>query len=235
MLYQLVYPLHTQISALNVIQYITFRTAAAGLTAFVIGLTVGPWTIRTLRGFQIGQIVRDDLTTHQSKAGTPTMGGVLILVAAIVPTLLWVDLTNTYVWVAVLSTVGFGLIGFVDDYLKVVRKTHRGLRPRDKLIGQAVVATAVGFTLLWLSEQGLYSTELMVPFREQFTPDIGWLYVPFAVLVLWFSSNAVNLTDGLDGLAISTFTVAAVATRGIRVASWAMRRRCGSRGSSGSV
>jgi phospho-N-acetylmuramoyl-pentapeptide-transferase len=211
MLYQLVYPLHTQISALNVIQYITFRTAAAGLTAFVIGLTVGPWTIRTLRGFQIGQIVRDDLTTHQSKAGTPTMGGVLILVAAIVPTLLWVDLTNTYVWIAVLSTLGFGLIGFVDDYLKVVRKTHRGLRPRDKLIGQAVVATAVGFTLLWLSEQGLYSTELMVPFLEQFTPDLGWLYVPFVVLVLWFSSNAVNLTDGLDGLAISIFTVAAVA------------------------
>ena len=215
MLYHLLYPLHTQISALNVIQYITFRTAAAGLTAFVISLTMGPWTIRTLRGFQIGQIVRDDLTTHQSKAGTPTMGGVLILAAALIPTLLWVDLMNTYVWVAVLSTLAFGAIGFVDDYLKVVRKTHRGLRPRYKLIAQAVVATAVGFTLLWLTEKDLYSTELMFPFRAQLTPDIGWLYVPFAVLVLWFSSNAVNLTDGLDGLAIGTFTVAAIAFTGL--------------------
>ena len=109
MLYHLLCPLHTQFSVFNVIQYITFRTAAAGLTAFVISLTLGPWTIRTLRGFQIGQIVRDELATHQSKAGTPTMGGVLILVAAIVPTLLWVDLTNAYVWVAMLSTLAFGL------------------------------------------------------------------------------------------------------------------------------
>ena len=209
MLYHLLYPLHTQFSAFNVIQYITFRTAAAGLTAFVISLTLGPWTIRTLRGFQIGQIVRDELATHQSKAGTPTMGGVLILVAAIVPTLLWVDLTNAYVWVAMLSTLAFGLVGFGDDYLKVVRKTHRGLRPRYKLIGQGVVATAVGLSLLWLSEQGLYSTELIFPFFKQFTPDLGWLYVPFAVLVLVVASNAVNLTDGLDGLAISTFTIAA--------------------------
>jgi len=130
MLYHLLYPLHTQFSALNVIQYITFRTAAAGLTAFVISLTMGPWTIRTLREFQIGQVVRDELATHQSKAGTPTMGGLLILAAAIVPTLAWVDLTNAYVWVAVLSTLGFGLVGFLDDYLKEVRQTHRGLRPR---------------------------------------------------------------------------------------------------------
>ena len=141
MLYHLLFPLHTQISGLNVVQYITFRTAAAGLTALVISLTMGPWTIRTLRGFQIGQVVRDDgPATHQSKAGTPTMGGVLILVAAVVPTLLWVDLTNAYVWIAMLSTLAFGLVGFVDDYLKVVRKTHRGLRPRYKLIGQATVA-----------------------------------------------------------------------------------------------
>ena len=212
MLYHLLFPLHTQISGLNVVQYITFRTAAAGLTALVISLTMGPWTIRTLRGFQIGQVVRDDgPATHQSKAGTPTMGGVLILVAAVVPTLLWVDLTNAYVWIAMLSTLAFGLVGFVDDYLKVVRKTHRGLRPRYKLIGQATVAAAVGLSLLWLSEQGFYSTELIFPFFKQFTPDIGWLYVPFAMLVLVFSSNAVNLTDGLDGLAISTFTIAAVA------------------------
>ena len=212
MLYHLLYAQHTQISALNVIQYITFRTAAAGLTAFVITLTMGPWVIRTLRGFQIGQVVRNDVpATHQSKAGTPTMGGVLILAAAIVPTLLWVDLTNTYVWVAMLSTLAFGLVGFLDDYLKVVRQTHRGLRPRYKLIGQGAVATAVGLSLLWLSARGLYNTELIFPFFKQLTPDLGWWYVPFVIIVLVLSSNAVNFTDGLDGLAISTFTIAAAA------------------------
>ena len=212
MLYHLLYPLHTQVSALNVIQYITFRTAAAGLTAFVVSLTMGPWMIRTLREFQIGQVVRDDVpATHQSKAGTPTMGGVLILAAAIVPTLFWVDLTNTYAWIAMLSTLALGLVGFLDDYLKVVRQTHRGLRPRYKVIGQVAVATAVGLSLLWLSARGLFNTELLFPFFKQLTPELGWLYVPLAVLVLVFFSNAVNLTDGLDGLAISVFIVAAAA------------------------
>jgi phospho-N-acetylmuramoyl-pentapeptide-transferase len=212
MLYYLLYPLHEQVAVLNVIQYITFRTAAAGLTAFVLSLVMGPWMIRTLRGFEIGQVVRDDgPATHQVKAGTPTMGGLLILVAAIAPTLCWVDLTNSYVWVAMLSTVAFGVVGFLDDYLKVSRQTHRGLRPWYKLLGQSAVATAVGLVLLWLSARGLYSTELIFPFFKQFTPELGWLYVPFAVLVLLSSSNAVNLTDGLDGLAIGVFTVAAAA------------------------
>ncbi|MEE2637718.1 MAG: phospho-N-acetylmuramoyl-pentapeptide-transferase [Acidobacteriota bacterium] len=205
MLYHLLYP------PLNVVQYITFRTAVAGLTAFVISLLVGPWLIRTLRGFQIGQVVRDDLTNHQSKAGTPTMGGVLILTAATVPTLLWADLTNAYVWVALLSTLAFGFVGFVDDYLKVVRQTHGGLRPRYKLIGQGLVAMAVGFALLWMNGRELYNTELIFPFFKDITPDLGWLYVPFGMLVMMFFSNAVNLTDGLDGLAISIFTVAAAA------------------------
>ena len=159
MLYHLFYP------SFNLVQYITFRTAAAGLTAFVISLVMGPWLIRTLRGFQIGQVVRDDgPATHHSKAGTPTMGGLLILTAAIVPTLIWGDLTNAFVWVAMLSTLAFGAVGFLDDYLKVVRKTHRGLRPRYKLIGQGVVAMSVGVALLWLSERGLYTTELIFPF-----------------------------------------------------------------------
>jgi phospho-N-acetylmuramoyl-pentapeptide-transferase len=206
MLYHLLYP------AINVFQYITFRTAAAGLTAFVISLAMGPWMIRRLRASQIGQVVRDDgPATHQSKAGTPTMGGLLILAATIVPTFVWSDLINAYVWIAMLSTLAFGLVGFVDDYLKIVRKTHRGLRPRYKLIGQGAVAMAVGLALLWLSGRELYNTELVFPFFEQLTPDLGWLYVPLAVLVLVFSSNAVNLTDGLDGLAISVFTVAAAA------------------------
>ncbi len=212
MLYHLLYPLHAELSVLNVTQYITFRTAAASLTAFLFTLMLGPWAIRQLRSFQIGQIVRDDgPATHHVKAGTPTMGGLLVLVAALVPTLLWADLTNVYIWTAVLATLAFGAIGFVDDYLKVFRGSHLGLRPRAKLIAQVVIATGVGLALLYLSERGLYNTQLIFPFFKQFTPDLGWLYVPFAVLVLVAASNAVNLTDGLDGLAISTFTIAAVA------------------------
>ncbi len=205
MLYHLLYP------PLNVVQYITVRTAAAGITAFLISLVVGPWLIRTLRGFQIGQVVRDDLAGHRSKAGTPTMGGVLILTAATVPTLAWGDLTNAYVWIAILSMIAFGLVGFLDDYLKIVRRDHNGLRPRYKLLGQAVVALAVGLALLWMTGREIYDTELVLPFFKQLTPDLGWLYVPFGMLVMVFFSNAVNLTDGLDGLAISLFIVAAAA------------------------
>ena len=205
MLYHLLYP------PLNVVQYITVRTAAAGITAFLISLVVGPWLIRTLRGFQIGQVVRDDLAGHQSKAGTPTMGGLLILTAATVPTLAWGDLTNPYVWIAILSMIAFGLVGFLDDYLKIVRRDHNGLRPRYKLLGQAAVALAVGLALLWMTGREIYDTELVLPFFKQLTPDLGWLYVPFGMLVMVFFSNAVNLTDGLDGLAISLFIVAAAA------------------------
>ena len=212
MLYHLLYPLRTDFSILNVTQYITFRTAAASITAFVLSLVLGPWMIRRLQSLQIGQIVRDDgPRTHEPKAGTPTMGGLLILAAAITPTLLWVDLRNSYVWVAVLSTVAFGAIGFADDYLKVVRKSHRGLRPRYKLFWQCAAGAAVGVWLMLLSEQGLYNTQLIFPFFKGLMPDLGWMYVPFAVLVLVGASNAVNLTDGLDGLAISVFTVSAVA------------------------
>ena len=212
MLYELLYPLHTEIGVLNVVQYITFRTAAASLTAFLVSLALGPFTIRRLRALQIGQVIRDDgPKTHRDKAGTPTMGGLLILAAAFVPTLLWADLTNVYVSIALLSTAAFGVIGMVDDGLKIARGSHRGLSVRGKLVAQSAVATAVGLSLLQLAGDGLYSTEMIFPFFKQFTPDIGWLYVPFAVLVLVFSSNAVNLTDGLDGLAISIFTVAAAA------------------------
>jgi len=210
MLYHLLYPLHAQLSVLNVTQYVTFRTAAASLTAFVFTLVFGPWAIRKLRGFQIGQVIRHEgPETHRLKAGTPTMGGLLILGAAIVPTVLWADLGNSYVWIAVLSTLTFGAIGFFDDYLKVIRNSHHGLRPRYKLALQVVPATAVGLSLLALSEQGLYNTQLVFPFLKTLTPDIGWLYVVFAIVVIVGASNAVNLTDGLDGLAISVFTVAA--------------------------
>src|SRR5689334_25120056 len=134
MLYHLLYPLHNELNVLNVTRYITFRTAVASLSALVIGLFVGPWMIGKLREFQIGQVVRQDgPATHKTKQGTPTMGGLLILTAVIVPTLLWANLTNTFVWIAVLSTLAFGAIGFVDDYLKVTRHSHHGLFARYKL------------------------------------------------------------------------------------------------------
>ena len=137
MLFRLLYPFHTEFSVLNVTRYITFRTAAASLSALAISLIFGPWMIRKLREFQIGQVIRQEgPTSHRLKAGTPTMGGFLILTAALVPTLLWADLANVYVWIAVLTTVAFGAVGFLDDYLKIVRRDHHGLRPRHK-IGRA--------------------------------------------------------------------------------------------------
>ncbi len=212
MLYHLLYPFHTQISVLNVTQYITFRTAAASLTALAISLVLGPWMIRKLREFQIGQVIRHDgPATHHPKAGTPTMGGLLILTAALVPTLLWAKLNNVFVWVAVLSTAAFGAIGFADDYLKIVRRSSHGLWPRYKLLAQFAVAIVVGLLLLWLEARGTYNTRLIFPFFKTLIPDLGWWYVPFAALVLVFTSNAVNLTDGLDGLAISLFAIAAAA------------------------
>ena len=212
MLYRLLYPLHTHFSALNVTRYITFRTAAASLTALVISLAFGPWLIRKLREFQIGQVIRQEgPTTHRPKAGTPTMGGLLILTAALVPTLLWADLANLYVWIAVLTTVAFGAVGFADDYLKIVRRSHHGLWPRYKMLYQVLIAAAVGAGLLVLAHQGAYNTRLVFPFFKRLIPDLGVLYLPFAVFVLVAESNAVNLTDGLDGLAISIFAIGAAA------------------------
>jgi phospho-N-acetylmuramoyl-pentapeptide-transferase len=149
--------------------------------------------------------------THRTKAGTPTMGGLLILVAALVPTLLWADLTNIYVWIAVGATTAFGGIGFADDYLKITRRTHHGLIPRYKMGAQIGVALLVGAVLMVLANHNLYSTRLIFPFFKWLIPDLGWFYVPFAVLVLVGVTNAVNLTDGLDGLAISTFAIVAAA------------------------
>ena len=159
MLYHLLYPLHTEFAVFNVTRYITFRTAAASLTALVIGLFVGPIMIRKLREFQIGQVIRQDgPATHRAKAGTPTMGGLLILTSALVPTLLWADLTDRFIWIAVLATLAFGAIGFVDDYLKIVRRSHHGLRPRYKMGWQIVVAIAVGVALLMLQTHDPTST-----------------------------------------------------------------------------
>jgi phospho-N-acetylmuramoyl-pentapeptide-transferase len=197
---------------LNVTRYITFRTAAASLTALAIGLFLGPWMIHKLREFQIGQVIRQDgPASHRAKAGTPTMGGLLILTSVLVPTLLWADLTNSFIWIAVLATAAFGAIGFADDYLKIVRHSHHGLLPRYKMGWQIVVAIGVGVALLVLNAHDLYSTRLIFPFFKRVIPELGWMYVPFSVLVLVGATNAVNLTDGLDGLAISVFAVAAAA------------------------
>jgi phospho-N-acetylmuramoyl-pentapeptide-transferase len=215
MLYYLLPPLADAapvLGVLNVTRYITFRTAAASLTAFVISLVLGPRLIRKLRDFQIGQIIRQEgPQSHRAKAGTPTMGGLLILTAAVVPTILWADLSSAYIWVAVLATLGFGAVGFSDDYLKVTRRTHHGLRPRYKVAGQIIVALGVGVAVLMLARKTPALTQLIFPFFKNLVPDLGAFYVAFAVIVLVFASNGVNLTDGLDGLAISTFGVAAAA------------------------
>jgi phospho-N-acetylmuramoyl-pentapeptide-transferase len=214
MLYHLLPDLAPYFGVLNVTRYITFRTAAASLTALAISLLLGPWLIAKLRDFQIGQVIRQEgPQSHRAKAGTPTMGGLLILAAAVVPTLLWADLLNPYVWIAVLATCAFGAVGFADDYLKIVRRSHHGLIPRYKMGAQIAVALAVGVAVLVLAERNppLYNTRLIFPFFKNLIPDLGFFNLPFAAFVLVAWSNAVNLTDGLDGLAISTFGVAAAA------------------------
>jgi phospho-N-acetylmuramoyl-pentapeptide-transferase len=209
----LFYLLHES-SRINLVRYVTFRTAVASLTAFALSVLLGPWLIRRLRAFQVGQVVRSDgPATHKPKAGTPTMGGLLILASVFIPVLLWSDLSNPHIWVAVGATAAFGAIGFVDDYLKVTRHTHHGLFARYKFASQIVVGIGVGAALVLMAQKNplLYNTQLYFPFFKQVHPDLGWWYMPFAMLVLVASTNTVNLTDGLDGLAISTFAVSAAA------------------------
>jgi phospho-N-acetylmuramoyl-pentapeptide-transferase len=206
--YQILYPL-TDFIVLNVTRFITFRTAAASLTALGISLIFGPWLIGKLRAFQIGQVIRQEgPVTHRPKAGTPTMGGLLILGATFIATVLWVDLRNLYVWIALLTTAGFGAVGFADDYLKITRRSHHGLEPRYKFGLQLLIGFVVGAALLYLADQKLYTTQLVFPFFKRLVPNLGWWYLLFAAFVLAAESNAVNLTDGLDGLAISVFTIA---------------------------
>ncbi|HZU31893.1 MAG TPA: phospho-N-acetylmuramoyl-pentapeptide-transferase [Candidatus Angelobacter sp.] len=226
MLYWLLYQrLFAYFPPFRIFRYVTFRTAFASLTALFMGLIIGPAIIRQLRDFQIGQYIREEGPKgHQKKAGTPTMGGVLITIAIIVPTLLWADLSNIYIWLAVFSTIAFGAIGFADDYIKVVKKRNLGLTGRMKLVLQFTASGLVGISLVTLTATRQYSTHLMVPFMKQFRPDLviesfrhyphlWWLafipFVGFVMLVLVGSSNAVNLTDGLDGLAIGCTVIAA--------------------------
>ena len=204
MLYHLLYPLHTSISAFNVFRYITFRTIYASLTAFLICFLLGPWVIKKLRQLQVGQFIREDgPETHFKKSGTPTMGGMLIIGAIGTSTLLWANLTNFYVWVVLLVLVATGLIGFVDDYRKVVKKRSKGLGAKQKFSLQTLVAFACGLSLY--AYPG-FSTEVTVPFLKNVQPNLGWGYILFTILVIVGASNAVNLTDGLDGLGSPTIT-----------------------------
>jgi phospho-N-acetylmuramoyl-pentapeptide-transferase len=214
MLFHLLSMFRHEIPGLNVVRYITFRTAVASLTALFLVLVLGPWMIERLRAFQIGQYIRDEgPQAHKAKAGTPTMGGILILAGIVVPTLLWADLTNRNIWILVLSTLAFGAIGFMDDYLKVVKKQNQGLSAKLKFRGQVTVGLSVGTALYVLSqlEPTQYSTRVIFPFFKTLMPDISAFYILFAVLVLVGASNAVNLTDGLDGLAIGSTLIAAAA------------------------
>jgi len=222
MLYHLLYYLHQYIPPFRVFQYVTFRTAAASLTALLICLVLGPWLIRRLTAFQIGQQIRaEGPVSHQTKAGTPTMGGILILVGTLLPTLLWANLTNLYIWIATLATLLFGLVGFADDYSKIARRRSLGLTGRMKLIYQTGIGLAVCVALYYLAGWHLYSTRLSVPFFKNFTPEMNLWQIPwlpvmlplavFVVLIIVGASNAVNLTDGLDGLAAGCVIVAASA------------------------
>ncbi|GAB6175703.1 phospho-N-acetylmuramoyl-pentapeptide-transferase [Desulfobaculum senezii] len=205
MIYNLLYPLSSDISLFNVFRYITFRSVWALLTALLLTIVIGPAFIRLLKRIKCGQHIHEDVSAHMCKEGTPTMGGLLLGFSLLTAVFLWADLTNVYVWLAVFVFTGFGAIGFIDDYLKVVKKQNKGLSALGKMSLQLLVA---GIAMFFLIQQPAYDTHLAFPFFKGLRPDLGWFYLPFAVLVIVGSSNAVNLTDGLDGLAIGPSIVA---------------------------
>ena len=199
MLYHLLYPLHTSFSGFNVFRYITLRTIGGAVTAFIIMLLLGPLFIRAMRHFQIGQVVRDDgPATHLAKQGVPTMGGLLMLAAITVGTVLWARLDNPLVWLSLFVTLFYGCIGSIDDLKKITKKSSAGLSAKAKLILQIAGASVVG---LFIYIHPGFDGHLSLPFLKNFRPDLGVFYVIFAVIVIVGASNAVNLTDGLDGLA----------------------------------
>lgn len=226
MLYWLLYEvLQPQFSPFRVFGFVTTRVAMASVSALILSILLGPWLIARLREFQIKQFIREDgPKSHQKKAGTPTMGGLLIIASIIVPTLMWANLANFLVWIAMFGLVSYGLIGFWDDYVKVIHKRNLGLTSRQKFLAQTLVAVGIGVVLLVMRGEGLHRTEMNVPFFKQFRPDLligpwlenPWTYVfaclpffIFLILVIVGSSNAVNLTDGLDGLAAGLMVITA--------------------------
>jgi phospho-N-acetylmuramoyl-pentapeptide-transferase len=227
-LYYLLYDrLYPAISGFRVFRYVTFRTTIASITAFALCVLLGPWLIRKLREFQIGQYIREEgPKSHQKKAGTPTMGGVLIVISIVVPTLLWADLRHLYVWIAVLALVVFAAIGFIDDYAKIRKQQNLGLSSRGKLTLQLFVSALLTAGLVAMAAYNNYSTNLNIPFIKNYQPDLlihplldNPITYPFAFILFFLfiffvvvgSSNGVNLTDGLDGLAIGLMVIAAAA------------------------
>jgi len=205
MLFHLFYPLASNLKILNIFKYLTFRSIYAMITALIVCFVLGPWIIRKLESLQARQIIRTDgPESHLEKQGTPTMGGLIILSAIILPTLLWADLTNVYIWATLFIVAGYGLIGFVDDYRKVVEKNTKGLSARQKMFWQVLLA---GCVAVFLYLRPGFNEMLYVPFFKNFHPDLGLFFIPFVVLVIVGASNAVNLTDGLDGLAIGPVTI----------------------------
>ena len=206
MLYKLIYLFHTDLSWLNVFRYITFRTILSALTALLICLFFGGWAIKRLRTMQVGQYIRDDgPPNHKAKQGTPTMGGCLILPAIFLPTVFWAEPNNIYVWIVMFVILSFGAIGFVDDYLKIARQSSRGLSVTSKFSLQILSAFIVALVLYLYPG---FDMRLNLPFLKTVTPDLGLGYIPLVIFIIVGTSNAVNLTDGLDGLAISPLIVA---------------------------
>lgn len=210
MLYWILSP---EVTGLALFRFITFRTAAATIMAMLITLLFGGWAIRKLKEFQIGQQIREEgPISHRAKAGTPTMGGLIILAGILIPTVLWADLTNSFIWILLFVTVSFGVIGFLDDYAKLANRRSLGLTARHKLVLQIFLSIIVGVFLIYLAQRGEYfTTRLVLPFIKWWQPDIGYFYIFLVVLVLVGCSNAVNLTDGLDGLAIGSVLIASAA------------------------
>jgi phospho-N-acetylmuramoyl-pentapeptide-transferase len=215
MLYYLLYPLREYAFGFNVVRYITFRSAAAAVTSMFVSVALGPWVIRKMHELEIGQPVRRDwfplFAQHKVKEGTPTMGGALILIAVLFSCALWADLLNRFVLLSLFTLLWLGALGFADDYLKVAKRSPRGLGARIKFAGQIVLGAFIGFYLLHHPSTARYATEISVPFyKNPVVADLGIFYIAFALLVLVGSSNAVNLTDGLDGLAVGCVISAAL-------------------------
>ncbi|MCX5697603.1 MAG: phospho-N-acetylmuramoyl-pentapeptide-transferase [Candidatus Omnitrophica bacterium] len=229
MLYNLLYPLHDKISFLNLFRYITFRASMAALTAFLLSLVFGPMIIRKLKAMKIGEkVIKEDSKRlddlHNTKCGTPTMGGIFVIIAIVLSTVLWADISNHFIILALLSTVWLGVTGFIDDYLKQVKKKSKGLTVASKLTSQIILGLILG-VVLYISPE--HSTRLDLPFFKGVSWDIGILYILFVILVLTGTSNAVNLTDGLDGLAVGcviivafTFSILSYVTGNIKFAGY---------------
>ncbi len=205
MIYEFLYPLHTVFSYFNVFRYITFRTIFAAITALLICLFVGPWLIRKLRSLQIGQHIREDgPQSHLSKKGTPTMGGILIIIAVVISTFLWGNLTVNYIWLVLLVTVGYGLIGFADDYQKLTGSSSKGISGKTRLAFEIIIALFVSIVIYF--KPG-FNSQIAIPFFKTVLPNLGWGYILLATFIIVGTANAVNLTDGLDGLAIGPATI----------------------------